>query len=101
MYACGLGLLIVATGTLPRWWRARGWAALEKRLPGWLLARLDVFRPVLAVLDTQIATLSVELEKAAPPDLPGGLGKLTIVTLTREVCDWSRFQNRRELAYPR
>ena len=65
----------------------RGWVALGKVLPAWLLARLEVFRPVLAVLDTQIATLSAELEKAAPPDLPGGLGKLTIVTLSREISD--------------
>ena len=83
---------------LPRWWRERGWAALGKLLPAWLLARLEVFRPVLAVLDPQIATLSAELEKAAPPDLPGGLGKLTAVTLSREVCDWHRFQNRRQVS---
>ena len=83
---------------LPRWWRERGWSALGKVLPAWLLARLEVFRPVLAVLDTQIAALSAELEKAAPADLPGGLGKLTTVTLSREVCDWQRFQNRRQVS---
>ena len=83
---------------LPRWWRERGWAALGKVLPAWLRARLEVFRPVLAVLDAQIATLSAELEKAAPADLPGGLGKLTAVTLSREVCDWHRFKNRRQVS---
>jgi transposase len=67
-------------------------------LPGWLIERLEVLRPVLAVLDTQIATLSAEIEAAAPPDLPRGLGKLTSVTLSREVCDWSRFKNRRQVA---
>ena len=83
---------------LPRWWRERGWAALGKLLPAWLLARLEVFRPVLAVLDAQIATLSAELEAAAPPDLPSGLGKLTSVILSREVCDWHRFKNRRQVS---
>ena len=82
----------------PRWWRERGWAALGKVLPGWLRARLEIFRPVLAVLDAQIAALGAELEKAAPSDLPGGLGKLTTVTLSREVCDWRRFQNRRQVS---
>ena len=57
-----------------------------------------MLRPVLRVLDEQIAALSKELEAAAPPDLPRGLGKLTTVTLSREVCDWSRFRNRRQVA---
>ena len=35
--------------------------------------RLEVFRPVPAALDTQIAALSLELEAAAPQDLPRGL----------------------------
>ena len=62
------------------------------------LARLDVFRPVLAALDTQIAALTVTLEKAASPDLPGGVGKLTQVVISREVCDWARFKNRRQVS---
>lgn len=50
------------------------------------------------MLDAQIASLSVELEKAAPPHLPSGMGKLTSVILTREVCDWHRFKNRRQVS---
>jgi transposase len=83
---------------LQRWWRKQGWSALEAILPAWLLARLEVFRPVLAVLDTQIGALTGELETAAHADLPAGLGKLTSVVVSREVCDWSRFQNRRQVS---
>ena len=82
----------------PHWWRTQTWNRLTKLLPDWLLTRLEVFRPVLAVLDTQIAALSLQLEAAAPKDLPHGLGKLTSVVLSREVCDWKRFQNRRQVA---
>ena len=72
--------------------RGTGWA---KSCPpgcssGWKSS--DPFSPRL---DTQIAALSHELEAAAPPDLPRGLGKLTSVALSREVCDWRRFHNRR------
>ena len=80
------------------WWRTQTWGRFTRVLPAWLVARLEVFRPVLTVLDTQIAALSAELEAAAPPDLPAGLGKLTSVTLSREVCDWRRFANRRQVA---
>lgn len=53
----------------PHWWRTQTWTRL-----------------------------SAELESAAPPDLPRGLGKLTSVVLIREVCDWGRFKNRRQVA---
>ena len=75
LQAQGRALLLThGQPALPRWWRTAGWKALGALLPAWLLARLEVFRPVLAVLDAQIAALTVELEKAAPSELPGGLG---------------------------
>ena len=72
--------------------------ALELLLPGWQRARLAVYRPLLEVLDQQIAALTAELEKAAPARLPAGMGKLTSVVVTREVCDWRRFKNRRQVS---
>jgi len=99
LQAQGRGLLVThGQPALQRWWRQQGWTALEKFLPGWLLARLEVFRPVLIVLDAQIAALTLELEKAAPQELPSGLGKLTQVVVSREVCDWHRFKNRRQVS---
>jgi transposase len=59
---------------------------------------LEVFRPILEALDAQIAVLTTELEAAAPRELPTGLGKLTSATLAREVCDWRRFHNRRQVS---
>jgi transposase len=82
----------------PRWWRQQGWAALEKLLPTWLRERLGVVVPVLAVLDAQIAALGTELEAAAPAERPTGVGKLTSVVVSREVCDWTRFHNRRQVS---
>ena len=84
--------------TLSRWWRKAGWGALERVLPAWLLARLTIYRPLLELLDQQIATLTAQIEAAAPKALPAGLGKLTSVVVTREVCDWSRFKNRRQVS---
>jgi transposase len=99
LQAQGRGLLITHGQPAPaRWWRKAGWTALQAHLPGWLLARLDVFRPLLLLLDQQIALLTAELEQAAPAALPGGLGKLTSTVVSREVCDWSRFKNRRQVS---
>lgn len=62
------------------------------------MERLAVYRPLLEVLDAQIGALTAELEKAAPPALPRGLGKLTSVVVSREVCEWRRFKNRRQVS---
>lgn len=78
LMAQGRSLLVSHSQPAPaHWWRTQTWTRLGKLLPGWLIERLEILRPVLAILDTQIATLSAELESAAPPDLPRGLGKLT------------------------
>ncbi len=99
LQAQGRGLLVShSQAAPPHWWRTQTWNRLGKVLPAWLVTRLEVFRPILATLDTQIAALSLELEAAAPKDLPRGLGKLTSVALSREVCDWQRFKNRRQVA---
>lgn len=99
MAAHGRGLLVNHGLPAPRaWWRARGWKALGALVPAWLLARLDMLRPLLAPLDAQIAALTAELESAAPAQLPAGIGKLSAVIASREVCDWARFKNRRQIA---
>ena len=103
--AQGRALVVNHSGESPRtapiparWWRAAGWKTLASTLPGWLRERLGVLRPVLAILDTQIAALTSTLEDAAPEGLPAGQGKMTSVILTREVCDWHRFSNRRQVS---
>jgi transposase len=59
----------------PHWWRTQTWTRLGKVLPGWLIERLEVLRPVLSILDTQIAALTAQLEAAASTDLPPRVGK--------------------------
>jgi transposase len=99
LQAQGRSLLVNHDQPAPaRWWRRAGWRALEKQLPAWLLERLEVLRPVLALLDAQIAALTAGIEKAAPAGLPTGQGKLTSIVVSREICDWSRFHNRRQVS---
>jgi len=38
------------------------------------------------------------LEKAAPATLPAGVGALTSVVISREICNWQRFKNRRQVS---
>lgn len=79
------------------WWRGKRWEVLAQRLPGWLAERLEVFRRILATLTEELKRAGHELEGAAPAGRPKGLGGLTHEVIEREVQDWKRFNNRREV----
>lgn len=80
------------------WWRERAWQELHPTLADWLVAQLETMRTILTVLDAQEKALRAQLEKSAPEKLPKAVGALTWVLLGREICDWSRFKNRRQVA---
>jgi transposase len=80
------------------WWRSAKWAGLAETLPEWLRNLLSQWQAVAADLDARERELRCELEKEAPKDLPRGIGALTWVVLLREILDWNRFKNRRQVA---
>jgi transposase len=81
-----------------QWWSAQRWQALCAGLPQWLVNELQVMRQVITTLDEQERARRAALEAAAPKTLPKAIGALTWVLLLREICDWGRFKNRRQVA---
>ena len=79
------------------WWKAARWAGLQRQLPGWLVDRLECFRRVLATLTTELDTATSALEAAAAAIRPKGLGGLSAEVVDREIGDWHRFTNRRQV----
>jgi transposase len=79
------------------WWEQKRWEQLQPRLPAWLAQRLEVFRRVLATLTAELEAVTGDLEAAAPAIRPKGLGGLTYEVVEREVGDWGRFKNRRQV----
>src|SRR6266581_815934 len=90
--------LMVNHGIEPvqNWWKPRTFAALP--VPQWMRELLSNSQPILVALQQKIAALSVQLQCAAAPEQPRGLGKMTSVVLDREIGDWNRFHNRRQIA---
>src|SRR5437773_4713808 len=90
--------LLVNHGLEPvqNWWKARTFAALD--VPQWMRELLLNSQPILLGLQEKIALLTVQLQSAAAPNQPRGLGKMTSVILDREIGDWYRFNNRRQIA---
>jgi transposase len=84
--------------TASHWWKNQTWSRLQKVLPTWIIPHLELYRPILLELERQIAGLTVQLVSSAPKEIPDGIGKLTVVSASREICDWHRFKNRRTIS---
>lgn len=89
--------LMVNHGLEPisKWWKARAFAKLE--VPAWLKTLLHNTQPFLLALEAQIRALTRQLEESATPGQPRGLGALSSVIIDREIGDWQRFRNRRQV----
>jgi len=80
-----------------RWWSARAWPGVQTLLRPVLAELLGTLRDLIVVVDHQLAQATQRLEQSAPP-APCGFGALTTEVVRREVGDWHRFQNRRQVA---
>lgn len=80
------------------WWRPKVWKELRSTLPDWLRLLIEQWQTLAADLDQRERSLRSTLEAAAPKNLPRAVGALTWVILTREMLDWTRFKNRRQVA---
>jgi len=78
------------------WWKPRTFAALQ--VPQWMKALLSNSQPILVALQEKIRALTVQLQAAARAKQPCGLGALTSVVIDREIGNWNRFRNRRQVA---
>lgn len=96
--AQGRGLLLTQGHREKKgWWEEKRWERLHVRLPAWLVERLEVLRRVLATLSSELDAASTALEASAPATRPKGLGGLTYEVVEREVGNWDRFDNRRQV----
>lgn len=90
------------------WWRGsqEAWQRRVKQ-HGWssvIAQQLGAYRRLALAADAEVQRLTTAIEEAAaahlPPDmaqLPAGFGELSLEMVRREVCDWSRFENRRQV----
>jgi transposase len=78
-----------------KWWKRRTFAALQ--VPAWMKELLSNTQPILLALEEKIRALTVQLQAAAIPKQPRGLGLLSSVVIDREIGSWTRFKNRRQV----
>ena len=81
-----------------RWWQEARWKVLAGQLTEALVAVLAVTQKLAQAAHEQVEALTAQLEAAAPSRRPRGLGGLTREVLHREMGDWNRCRNRRQIA---
>src|SRR5262249_25660579 len=79
-----------------RWWEDRHWEHLHVRLNTRLVELLEVLRDLLLVVQEKLDTATTQLQSAASTQ-PCGVGALTSQVLEREILEWHRFKNRRQV----
>jgi transposase len=80
------------------WWKNAPWQELKEKLCAELVRVLEDVRASIQHVQQQLTPLEKKLEASAPKALPRGFGRLTFVLLTRELCNYQRFNNRRSVA---
>jgi transposase len=59
---------------------------------------LEKLRDLILAMESKLKALEEELvQRLKGQERPRGLGELTLVTLEGEICDWARFQNRKQI----
>jgi transposase len=90
-------LLLNGIQTKGRWWQESSWWLLASQLPAALLELLTVLRQLLLAVQEQLEAQTRKVEALAKPQVRG-VGALTSQILEREILDWNRFENRRQVA---
>lgn len=80
-----------------RWWEAPLWDKLQPLVSAPLCELLVVLRDLLVAVQRQLEAATQRLAASASPQ-PCGVGALTSQVLEREILDWKRFANRRQVA---
>jgi len=98
LMARGRGLLLgQGIFQTARWWTPSIWKELKPQLSPELASALEDNRELIVEFEKRLKRVEKQLEAAAPKELPKGLGRLTFVLLLREICNYQRFHNRRNL----
>lgn len=82
-----------------KWWNQKRWEQLREENDQ-VFALLEPLRKIILIIEEQLLemTRKLEADSVAQKDRPKGLGALTWRMIKGEVCDFARFNNRREVA---
>ena len=89
-------LLYVGRRLKGAWWRPAAWNTLQRLLEDWQIQILESLRTLILSADQQLNKIQAQLVSQAQSPAKG-FGALSTEILDREVMDWNRFSNRRQV----
>lgn len=89
-------LLYVGWRLKGAWWRPAAWNTLQRLLEDWQIQILESLRTLILSADQQLNKIQAQLVSQAQSPAKG-FGALSTEILDREVMDWNRFSNRRQV----
>ena len=82
-----------------KWRKGKTWSRVLAEAPAWVVERLEVFVRLIEPLEAEEVKLTEAIQEVGrQQEIPRGVGPLTFEVLRREVGDWSRFRNRRQVS---
>jgi transposase len=82
-----------------KWRKGKTWSRVRAEAPEWVIGRLELFVRLIEPLEAEEVKLTEVIQEAGRQQkIPRGVGPLTFEVLRREVGDWSRFRNRRQVS---
>ena len=81
-----------------RWWQGQAWEELQRQVPGGIAELLEPLRECILTAHQKTQHLTQTVQAAAAQAQPVGLGALSSEIIAREIGDWKRFTNRRQVA---
>lgn len=79
------------------WWKPRRWKALRESLEDHLAALIEPLRTLIVAVEEQVSAAEARMAAMASAPLPRGMGTVVFQQMEREVGDWKRFDNRRQI----
>jgi transposase len=82
-----------------KWWTGQTWKLIREEAPAWVVARLRTLIRLVEPMEAEEKVMTEAIqEKGAEATIPRGVGPLAFEVLRREVHDWSRLTNRRQVS---
>ena len=96
----GLSLGLYYDRPIPSgWWRPLKWAKLLEELDEFMIGLLEPLRASCEHFDRLLKDIEMKMSELEPVrELPKGMGIVLSEQIEREICDWSRFENRKQIS---
>jgi transposase len=81
------------------WWKSHKWAKLLEQLDEFMIRLLEPLRASCQHFNDLLKDIKAKMAELEPKrEPPKGMGTVLYEQIEREVCEWNRFENRKQIS---